>query len=58
MFVAGGQAGYMTTASGKDAAAVVYALNGVYPNVADGLAPPGGVLPNTEKVLTEMQLHG
>ncbi len=57
MFVAGGQAGYMTTAGGKDAVVAVYALNGVYPSVAEGLAVPGGDLSNTEKVVTQMQLH-
>jgi D-alanyl-D-alanine carboxypeptidase/D-alanyl-D-alanine-endopeptidase (penicillin-binding protein 4) len=57
MFVAGGQAGYMTTASGRDAAVAVYALNGVYPTTPDGLAVPGGDLSNTEKVVTQMQLH-
>ena len=31
MFVAAGQAGYMTTANGKEVVVAVYALNGVYP---------------------------
>lgn len=57
MFVAGGQAGYMTTASGKEAVVAVYALNGVYPTTAEGLVVPGGDLSNTEKVLTQMQLN-
>jgi hypothetical protein len=35
----------------------VYALNGVYPTTPDGLAVPGGDLSNTEKVVTQMQLH-
>jgi D-alanyl-D-alanine carboxypeptidase/D-alanyl-D-alanine-endopeptidase (penicillin-binding protein 4) len=54
MFVAAGQAGYMTTASGKEVVVAVYALNGVYPNVANGVAQD---LPATEKVLTQMQLN-
>jgi hypothetical protein len=37
MFVAAGQAGYMTTASGKDAVVAVDALNGTYPTVAEGI---------------------
>lgn len=52
MFVAAGQAGYMTTADGKEVVVAVYALNGAYPNVADGLAQ----FPATKKVLTQMQL--
>lgn len=52
MFVAAGQAGYMTTASGKEAIVALYAINGVYPTIADGLAQ---VPPNTQKVLTAMQ---
>ncbi|HEY0689199.1 MAG TPA: hypothetical protein VGD71_09165, partial [Kribbella sp.] len=54
MFVAAGQAGYMTTANGKEVVVAVYALNGVYPNVAKGVAQD---LPATEKVLTQMQLN-
>jgi D-alanyl-D-alanine carboxypeptidase/D-alanyl-D-alanine-endopeptidase (penicillin-binding protein 4) len=54
LFAAAGQAGYMTTASGKQAVVAVYALNGVYPNIAAGLAHD---LPGTEKVLTQMQRH-
>jgi D-alanyl-D-alanine carboxypeptidase/D-alanyl-D-alanine-endopeptidase (penicillin-binding protein 4) len=52
MFVAAGQAGYMTTASGKDAVVAVYALNGTYPTVMEGLEED---LPDTEKVLNQMQ---
>jgi len=52
MFVAAGQAGYMTTASGKDAVVAVYALNGTYPTVAEGLDKD---LPDTEKVLNQMR---
>jgi serine-type D-Ala-D-Ala carboxypeptidase/endopeptidase (penicillin-binding protein 4) len=52
MFVAAGQAGYMTTASGKDAVVAVYALNGIYPTVVEGLDKD---LPDTEKVLNQMQ---
>jgi D-alanyl-D-alanine carboxypeptidase/D-alanyl-D-alanine-endopeptidase (penicillin-binding protein 4) len=52
MFVAAGQAGYMTTASGKDAVVAIYALNGTYPTVMEGVDKD---LPNTEKVLNQMQ---
>ena len=52
MFVAAGQAGYLTTASGKDAVVAVYALNGVYPTVGEGIDKD---LPDTEKVLNQMQ---
>jgi D-alanyl-D-alanine carboxypeptidase/D-alanyl-D-alanine-endopeptidase (penicillin-binding protein 4) len=52
MFVAAGQAGYMTTASGKEAVVAVYALNATYSTVAEGLDRD---LPNTEKVLNQMQ---
>lgn len=52
MFVAAGQAGYMTTASGKDLVVAVYALNGTYSTVAEGLDQD---LPNTEKVLNQFQ---
>jgi D-alanyl-D-alanine carboxypeptidase/D-alanyl-D-alanine-endopeptidase (penicillin-binding protein 4) len=55
MFVAAAQAGYMTTASGKEAVVAVFALNGVYPDVATGLAVPGGDLSNTEKVVNAMR---
>jgi serine-type D-Ala-D-Ala carboxypeptidase/endopeptidase (penicillin-binding protein 4) len=55
MFVAAGQAGYMTTASGKDAVVAVYALNGIYPTVNEGLDKD---LPDTEKVLNQMQRSG
>ena len=55
MFVAGAQAGYMTTASGKEAVVAVFALNGVYPDIATGLAVPGGDLSNTEKVVNAMR---
>ena len=52
MFVAAGQAGYMSTVSGKDAVVAIYALNGTYPTVMDGLDKD---LPDTEKVLDQMQ---
>ena len=52
MFVAAGQAGYMTTASGKDAVVAVFALNGTYPTVRVGLDED---LPDTEKVLNVMR---
>ena len=61
MFVAGGQAGYVTTASGKNLVVSIYALNGIYPTVSQGLGgdgqdiDSGGVLPNTEKVLAIVQ---
>ena len=55
MFVAGAQAGYMKTASGKEAVVAVFALNGVWPTVAEGLVVPGGDLSNTEEVLRSMQ---
>ncbi|MCE5292103.1 MAG: D-alanyl-D-alanine carboxypeptidase/D-alanyl-D-alanine-endopeptidase [Nocardiaceae bacterium] len=54
MFVAAGQAGYLTTASGKELAVAFYALNGAYPTTADGLAK----FPATAKVLTQIQRHG
>lgn len=52
MFVAAGQAGYLTTASGKDAVAAVYALNATYRTVAEGIDRD---LPNTEAVLKQIQ---
>lgn len=55
MFVAAAQAGYMTTASGKEVVVALFALNGVWPTVAEGLAVPGGDLSNTEEVLRSMQ---
>ncbi len=55
MFVAAGQAGYLTTASGKEAVVAVYALNGTYSTVAEGLDRD---LPNTEKVLNQIQRAG
>ncbi|MCV7076256.1 D-alanyl-D-alanine carboxypeptidase/D-alanyl-D-alanine endopeptidase [Mycobacterium szulgai] len=55
MFVAAGQAGYLTTASGKDAVVAVYALNATYSTVAEGLDQD---LPNTEKVLNQFQRAG
>jgi D-alanyl-D-alanine carboxypeptidase/D-alanyl-D-alanine-endopeptidase (penicillin-binding protein 4) len=55
LFVAAGQAGYMTTASGKKVAVAVYAINGVYPSVAEGITKD---LPNTEEVLKQMQRGG
>jgi D-alanyl-D-alanine carboxypeptidase/D-alanyl-D-alanine-endopeptidase (penicillin-binding protein 4) len=41
MFVAGGQAGYVTTASGKNLVVSIYALNGIYPTVSQGLGGNG-----------------
>jgi serine-type D-Ala-D-Ala carboxypeptidase/endopeptidase (penicillin-binding protein 4) len=52
LFVAAGQAGYVTTAKGKDVAVALYALNATYPSVADGLLKD---LPATEQVLREIQ---
>jgi D-alanyl-D-alanine carboxypeptidase/D-alanyl-D-alanine-endopeptidase (penicillin-binding protein 4) len=52
MFVAAGQAGYMTTAGGKDVVVAVYALNGIYSTVKEGLDKD---LPATENVLRQMQ---
>jgi serine-type D-Ala-D-Ala carboxypeptidase/endopeptidase (penicillin-binding protein 4) len=52
MFVAAGQAGYMTTASGKEVVVALYALNATYRTVADGVDQD---LPNTEKVLNQIQ---
>jgi serine-type D-Ala-D-Ala carboxypeptidase/endopeptidase (penicillin-binding protein 4) len=52
MFVAARQAGYMTTASGKDTVVAVYALNGTYPTVSEGVDKD---LPDTEKVLNQMR---
>lgn len=52
MFVAAGQAGHMTTASGKDAVVAVFALNGTYPTIAEGIDKD---LPDTEKVLNVMR---
>lgn len=54
MFVAAGQAGYLTTASGKQTVVAVFALNGVYPTVVDGATQD---LANTEKVLTSISAH-
>jgi D-alanyl-D-alanine carboxypeptidase/D-alanyl-D-alanine-endopeptidase (penicillin-binding protein 4) len=48
MFVAAGQAGYLTTAGGKETVVALFALNGTYTTVLDGL---NNDLPNTEKVL-------
>jgi hypothetical protein len=42
----------MTTASGKDAVVAIYALNGTYPTVMEGVDQD---LPNTEKVLNQIQ---
>ena len=52
LFVAAGQAGYLTTARGKEVAVALYALNATYPSVADGLLKD---LPATEQVLREIQ---
>jgi D-alanyl-D-alanine carboxypeptidase/D-alanyl-D-alanine-endopeptidase (penicillin-binding protein 4) len=38
LFVVQGEAGYMTTASGKHVVMAVYASNATYPTVAEGLA--------------------
>jgi serine-type D-Ala-D-Ala carboxypeptidase/endopeptidase (penicillin-binding protein 4) len=54
MFVAAGQAGYLTTASGKDLVVAFYALNGTYSKFEEGIA----AFPPTAKVLTQIQLHG
>jgi D-alanyl-D-alanine carboxypeptidase/D-alanyl-D-alanine-endopeptidase (penicillin-binding protein 4) len=54
MFVAAGQAGYMTTAGGRELIVALYALNGIYPTVAEGLGADGD-LPGTEKVLSIIQ---
>jgi D-alanyl-D-alanine carboxypeptidase/D-alanyl-D-alanine-endopeptidase (penicillin-binding protein 4) len=50
-----GQAGYMTTASGKDVAFAVYAANGSYPDT-DGILFTG--LPDTEHFVESMQKSG
>jgi D-alanyl-D-alanine carboxypeptidase/D-alanyl-D-alanine-endopeptidase (penicillin-binding protein 4) len=52
LFVAAGQAGYITTKKGKDVAVALYALNARYPSVADGLTKD---LPATEQVMREIQ---
>jgi D-alanyl-D-alanine carboxypeptidase/D-alanyl-D-alanine-endopeptidase (penicillin-binding protein 4) len=52
LFVAAGQAGYITTKKGKDLAVALYALNARYPSVADGLTKD---LPATEQVMREIQ---
>ncbi|MFH5230531.1 D-alanyl-D-alanine carboxypeptidase/D-alanyl-D-alanine-endopeptidase [Antrihabitans spumae] len=54
MFVAAGQAGYLTTESGKELVVAFYALNGVYPKFTDGI----DTFPLTAKVLTQIQQHG
>ena len=41
MFMVQGEAGYMTTASGRQVVVAVYARNGTYPTVAQGLAESG-----------------
>ena len=41
MFMVQGEAGYMTTASGRKVIVAVYANNGSYPTVAQGLAESG-----------------
>ena len=45
LFVVAAQAGFMTTASGKKAAVAVFAANGSYPTVAEGITKD---LPATE----------
>ena len=52
MFVAMTQAGYMTTASGKDAVVAVFALNGIYPSVVAGIDKD---MAATEKMLNVMR---
>ncbi len=52
LFVAAGQAGYLTSARGKEVAVALYALNATYASVADGLLKD---LPATEQVLREIQ---
>ena len=51
LFVAAAQAGYMKTASGKDAVVAVIATNATYKDVADGLTKD---LPNGVKLITVM----
>ncbi|NMN94395.1 D-alanyl-D-alanine carboxypeptidase/D-alanyl-D-alanine-endopeptidase [Antrihabitans stalactiti] len=51
MFVAAGQAGYMTTASGKEVVVAFYALNGTYATFEEGI----DAFPATAKVLTAIQ---
>ena len=51
MFVAAGQAGYMTTASGKELVVAFYALNGTYAKFEEGI----DAFPATAKVLTAIQ---
>ena len=52
LFVAAGQAGVITAASGKKLVVALYALNAYYPNIAVGLTKD---LPNTEFVLNQIQ---
>jgi D-alanyl-D-alanine carboxypeptidase/D-alanyl-D-alanine-endopeptidase (penicillin-binding protein 4) len=52
LFVAAGQAGFMTTQGGKRLAVALYALNASYPSVAVGLTKD---LPATEFVLKQIQ---
>ncbi len=52
LFVVAAQAGFMTTASGKKAAVAIFAANGIYPTVADGITKD---LPATEFVANQMQ---
>jgi D-alanyl-D-alanine carboxypeptidase/D-alanyl-D-alanine-endopeptidase (penicillin-binding protein 4) len=52
MFVAAGQAGHLSTASGRDTVVAIYAINATYPSVREGLDKD---LPNTEKVLKGIQ---
>jgi serine-type D-Ala-D-Ala carboxypeptidase/endopeptidase (penicillin-binding protein 4) len=54
MFVAAGQSGYLTTASGRHTVVALFALNGVYPTVVEGVTQD---LLNTEKVLTSISAH-
>ena len=54
LFVAAGQAGYITTAGGKELAVAVYALNATYPSVAEGLTKD---LPTTESFLKQLRDH-
>ena len=55
LFVAQAEAGYMTTASGRRLAVAVYALNGSFPTLPEGLQQSGK---NTKDVLKDMQASG
>jgi len=55
LFVVEGDAGYMTTASGKKVAVALFASNASYPTVAEGLEKSA---PAVKDVLKEMQRAG